>query len=62
MKAPNGLLFRHIGVVLTAISVLAFATPAVTEQGAGIEWKILIEEATRLWRNSNGKVSVCSGE
>ena len=50
MKAPNGLLFRHIGVVLTAISVLALATPAVPERGAGVEWEILNKEALRLWR------------
>ena len=50
MKAPSGRLFRNIGVVLAAISVLTLATPAVTEQGAGIEWEILIEEVKRLYR------------
>ena len=42
-------MFRNIGVVLTAVSVLALATPAVTKQGATIKWKNLNKEATRLW-------------
>ena len=50
MKVWSTQLFRNIGVVLAAVSVLALATPAVTEQNAGIEWEILIEEVKRLYR------------